>query len=143
MSHLLQLPGANAFWHMLRCNGRMCVSHSLLCFAHRPQQDEVDLEDKEDQFQPQLGNVAFASAHDGWAFRTGQMAQQYAYKLGCNASSLEQAFWGDFAFQPKTKRIIRIKPDQAHKYKPLFVQACILSRHTAKHHQPDSVLVSG
>lgn len=84
----------------------------------------MDLEDKEDQFQPQLGNVAFASAHDGWAFRVGQMAQQYADKLGCNASALEQAFWGDYAFQAKTKRIIKIKPDQAHKHKPLFVQVC-------------------
>ncbi|KAL3134116.1 hypothetical protein ABBQ32_008537 [Trebouxia sp. C0010 RCD-2024] len=89
------------------------------------QQDEVDLEDKEDQFQPQLGNVAFASAHDGWAFRVGQMAQQYADKLGCNASALEQAFWGDYAFQAKTKRIIKIKPDQAHKHKPLFVQLAL------------------
>ena len=50
------------------------------------------------------------------------MAKQYADKLGCNASALEQAFWGDFAFQAKTKRIIKIKPDQSHKHKPLFVQ---------------------
>lgn len=52
---------------------------------------------------------------------------QYADKLGYNASALEQAFWGDYAFQPKTKRIIKIKPDQAHKHKPLFVQVCIQS----------------
>jgi len=88
----------------------------------RTQQGEVDLEDKEDQFQPQLGNVAFASAHDGWAFRISQLAKQYADKLGCNASGLEQALWGDYAFQAKTKRIIKIKPDQTHKHKPLFVQ---------------------
>ena len=89
-------------------------------FTHR--QDEIDLEDKEDHFQPQLGNVAFASAHDGWAFRIGQLAKQYADKLGCKASGLEQALWGDYAFQAKTKRIIRIKADQTHKHKPLFVQ---------------------
>ena len=88
----------------------------------RSQQGEIDLEDKEDQFQPQLGNVAFASAHDGWAFRISQLAKQYADKLGCNASGLEQALWGDYAFQAKTKRIIKIKPDQTHKHKPLFVQ---------------------
>lgn len=93
----------------------------LLCDP-RTQQGEVDLEDKEDQFQPQLGNVAFASAHDGWAFRISQLAKQYADKLGCNASGLEQALWGDYAFQAKTKRIIKIKPDQTHKHKPLFVQ---------------------
>ncbi len=93
----------------------------LLCDC-RTQQGEVDLEDKEDQFQPQLGNVAFASAHDGWAFRISQLAKQYADKLGCNASGLEQALWGDYAFQAKTKRIIKIKPDQTRKHKPLFVQ---------------------
>jgi len=93
----------------------------LLCDP-RTQQGEVDLEDKEDQFQPQLGNVAFASAHDGWAFRISQLAKQYADKLGCNAAGLEQALWGDYAFQAKTKRIIKIKPDQTHKHKPLFVQ---------------------
>ncbi|DBB16983.1 TPA: hypothetical protein ACH3X3_014090 [Trebouxia sp. C0006] len=89
------------------------------------QQGEVDLEDKEDQFQPQLGNVAFASAHDGWAFRISQLAKQYADKLGCNAAALEQALWGDYAFQAKTKRIIKIKPDQTHKHKPLFVQLAL------------------
>lgn len=100
--------------------------------ADRAQQDEVDLEDKEDQFQPQLGNVVFASAHDGWAFRVGQMAKQYADKLGCNVTALEQAFWGDFAFQTKTKRIIKIKPDQTHKHKSLFVQVCIQSLQPAQ-----------
>lgn len=98
-------------------------------FTHR--QDEIDLEDKEDHFQPQLGNVAFASAHDGWAFRIGQLAKQYADKLGCKASGLEQALWGDYAFQAKTKRIIRIKPDQTHKHKPLFVQVPGLISRTA------------
>ncbi|DBA75465.1 TPA: hypothetical protein ACH3X1_010720 [Trebouxia sp. C0004] len=89
------------------------------------QPGEVDLEDKEDHFQPQLGNVAFASAHDGWAFRISQLAKQYADKLGCNAFGLEQALWGDYAFQAKTKRIIKIKPDQTHKHKPLFVQLAL------------------
>ena len=99
----------------------------------RAQQDEVDLEDKEDQFQPQLGNVAFASAHDGWAFRISQLAKQYADKLGCNASGLEQALWGDYAFQSKTKRIIKIKADQAHKHKPLFVQVSTAGAALAEH----------
>lgn len=95
---------------------------------------EIDLEDKEDHFQPQLGNVAFASAHDGWAFKIGQLAKQYAEKLGCKASGLEQALWGDYAFQAKTKRIVRIKADQAHKLKPLFVQVrtCINLSQVAK-----------
>lgn len=32
-----------------------------------------------------------------------------AAKMGCKASALQRALWGDFAYQPKTKRIVRIK----------------------------------
>ena len=169
---------------------------------------ESDLEDEEDYFQPSLGNVMFASAHDGWGFRTQQFADVYATKLGCRAEvlqvglwsrwtrrlarqpghftsygqldllldlhaqqhkekaqsavhywiiqtpahgskpycqhvlffhpckwmgtacdnepricALQKALWGNFAFNPKTKRIVALKPDQPNKLKPLFVQA--------------------
>ena len=50
---------------------------------------ESDLEDEEDYFQPALGNVMFASAHDGWGFRTQQFADVYATKLGCRAEVLQ------------------------------------------------------
>jgi ribosome assembly protein 1 len=40
-------------------------------------------QDEEDAFQPQRCNVAFGSAHDGWAFRLDQFAEMYAEKLGC------------------------------------------------------------
>ena len=50
---------------------------------------ESDLEDEEDYFQPSLGNVMFASAHDGWGFRTQQFADVYATKLGCRAEVLQ------------------------------------------------------
>ena len=36
-----------------------------------------------DTFRPSRGNVAFGSAHDGWAFRLDQFAAMYADKLGC------------------------------------------------------------
>ena len=39
-------------------------------------------------FQPQLGNVVFASAHDGWAFRPAQFAAMYAAKLGATPAAL-------------------------------------------------------
>ena len=42
-------------------------------------------------FQPQLGNVVFASAHDGWAFRPAQFAALYAAKLGANPAALSKA----------------------------------------------------
>lgn len=35
-------------------------------------------EEEEQEFSPEKGNVAFASAYDGWAFRTSQFAELYA-----------------------------------------------------------------
>ena len=56
------------------------------CFCRQEQE-----EDEEDVFQPQLGNVVFASAHDGWAFRPAQFAALYAAKLGANPAALGKA----------------------------------------------------
>ena len=87
--------------------------------------NEVLEEEDEDLFSPSKGNVAFASAHDGWAFRLTQFAAMYAVKMGCNAPALERALWGDFTFQPKTRRIVRIKSDQRGRAKPLFVSLAL------------------
>lgn len=45
--------------------------------------------------------------------------------MGCKAAALERALWGDYAYQPKTKRIVRIKQDQYGRAKPLFVQLAL------------------
>ncbi|KAL6770647.1 EFG13 [Auxenochlorella protothecoides x Auxenochlorella symbiontica] len=74
----------------------------------------------EDVFSPSKGNVVFGSAGDGWAFGLADFAGLYAAKLGCKALALERALWGDYAFQPKTKRILPIRPGSGGK--PLFVQ---------------------
>ncbi|CAL8464184.1 g3719 [Coccomyxa elongata] len=78
--------------------------------------------DEDMEFSPEKGNVAFGSAHDGWAFRVGQFADLYEAKLGFKASALIRALWGDYRIDAKSKRILRIKASQAGKYKPLFVQ---------------------
>ena len=83
-----------------------------------------DEEEEELELSPEKGNVAFASAHDGWAFRTSQFADLYASRLGFKAAALSRVLWGDFRIDPKTKHICRIKPAQAAKHKPLFVQVC-------------------
>jgi ribosome assembly protein 1 len=47
--------------------------------------DDGEFEEKEDEdlyFAPERGNVIFASAINGWAFRLGRFAQLYAAKLG-------------------------------------------------------------
>ena len=85
---------------------------------------EGEADDNEDYFSPEKGNIAFASAHDGWAFRTSQFAAMYATKLGGRADpdKLNHALWGDFSLEPKTRRIVRIKASQRGKLRPLFVQ---------------------
>ena len=44
--------------------------------------------------------------------------------MGCKAAALERALWGNYAYQPKTKRIVRLKGEAA-RGKPLFVQLAL------------------
>jgi ribosome assembly protein 1 len=89
---------------------------------------EVELEDavteaehSDAAFCVDRGNVAFACAADGWAFRTDAFADMYASKLGCSAKALKKGLWGDWFYHPKSKKIVG-KKTAAGKLKPLFVQ---------------------
>lgn len=85
------------------------------------QQEEVDDEDL--YFSPEKGDVMFASAQDGWAFRLDQFASMYGAKLGVKPDNLRRALWGDFFLDPKTKRVLARKHLSNKKIlKPLFVQ---------------------
>eukprot|EP00873_Tetraselmis_striata_P038957 jgi/Tetstr1/459221/TSEL_000031.t1 len=72
-------------------------------------------------FAPEKGNVAFASAFDGWAFRIDQFAALIAGKLGAKPEALRRALWGEYYFQAKEKKVTRKKP-VAGKGQPMFVQ---------------------
>lgn len=50
----------------------------------------LDEEDEEPYFHPLEGNVAFASAFDGWAFQLSHFAELSAPKLGCSAEDLRR-----------------------------------------------------
>lgn len=100
----------------------------FLCCSAQHEDDEEPKEDEDMEFSPEKGNVAFASAHDGWAFRVSQFADLYAAKLGFKASALARALWGDYRIDAKSKRIMRIKASQAGKYKPLFIQVSLILR---------------
>ncbi|TPX19145.1 Cytoplasmic GTPase/eEF2-like protein (ribosomal bioproteinsis), partial [Coccidioides immitis] len=55
--------------------------------------DEEEYEEKEDEdiyFAPDRGNVLFASAIDGWAFRLGKFARLYAEKLKIKEGNLRR-----------------------------------------------------
>lgn len=60
-------------------------------------------------FQPSAGSVAFGSAADGWAFTLEQFAHMYSAKLGAKPGALAGALWGDWAYAPKERRVVRVK----------------------------------
>ncbi|KAI9090463.1 hypothetical protein DFS34DRAFT_371598 [Phlyctochytrium arcticum] len=83
------------------------------------------LEHKDDStlyFSPEQGNVIFASAIDGWAFRIDQFAELYSAKLGIKEDLLRKVLWGDYYLDVKTKRILTYKGLKGRALKPMFVQ---------------------
>ncbi|TPX60007.1 hypothetical protein PhCBS80983_g02070 [Powellomyces hirtus] len=96
---------------------------------NRSAEDEEDaewqLEHQDDSalyFSPDAGNVIFASAIDGWAFRIDQFAQIYAAKLGIREDLLRKVLWGDYYLDPRTKRVLGHKGLKGRSLKPMFVQ---------------------
>ena len=81
------------------------------------EQDDSDL-----YFSPERGNVVFASAIDGWAFRTSTFASIYASKLGMKESILRKVLWGEYYFDPKTRRVLGQSKGQERGLKCMFVQ---------------------
>ncbi|RXK40834.1 ribosome assembly protein 1 [Tremella mesenterica] len=102
--------------------------------ARQTSQNEVDVHENEDfgqyeekedvdlYFAPDRGNVLFASAIDGWAFRLGKFARLYADKLGIKETNLRRVLWGDWFLDPKTKRVVGRKKLAGRALKPMFVQ---------------------
>lgn len=88
-------------------------------------EDEEQYEERDDEdlyFAPEQGNVIFASAIDGWAFRISQFAQIHAKRLGIKGTNLRKVLWGDFYLDPKTKRVLSRKHLGKRSLKPMFVQ---------------------
>lgn len=80
--------------------------------------------DEDLYFDPVKGNVIFASAIDHWAFRLGRFSDLYAKKLGSKEPLIRQFLWGNYYFDPKTKRVLTQKQHDKEKrnLKPMFVQ---------------------
>lgn len=88
------------------------------------EQAEDEATDEDIYFAPELGDVIFCSAIHGWGFRVEQFAAFHAARLGIEASKLQRVLWGDFYYDPKTKRVVSRKrlPSGKTNLKPLFVQ---------------------
>ena len=70
-------------------------------------------------FSPEMGNVVFCSAVDGWAFSLNTFAKIYSKKLGFSESVLQRTLWGDYYINMKAKKIYNGAGAKAKK--PLFV----------------------
>ncbi|WVQ77258.1 hypothetical protein IAR50_006941 [Cryptococcus sp. DSM 104548] len=109
--------------------------------------DDEEYEEKEDEdiyFAPDKGNVLFASAIDGWAFRLGKFARLYADKLKVKESNLRRVLWGDWYLDPKTKRVVGRKKLAGRNLKPMFVQFVLeniwkVYDTVLEEHNPDAV----
>lgn len=103
------------------------IAASTTADADAAEEDAQDREERDDEdiyFDPSKGNVIFASAMDNWAFRLERFAMLYAKKMGIQESKLRKVLWGDFYFDPKTKRVLSQKQKEKEKrpLKPMFVQ---------------------
>lgn len=74
-------------------------------------------------FSPSRGNVIFASATDGWAFRVDQFARLHAKRLEMKEEVLQQTLWGEYYWDQKGRRVVGRKgADKLGLSKPLFAQ---------------------
>ena len=55
------------------------------------------------EIDPALGNVAFGSGKDCWAFTLKVFAEMYSKKLNCEPGQLQKRFWGENYFDAKAK----------------------------------------
>eukprot|EP00474_Spongospora_subterranea_P005945 CRZ06403.1 hypothetical protein [Spongospora subterranea] len=76
-------------------------------------------------FSPELGNVAFASASEGWAFTIKDASRFYSKLLGMNEDALLKVLWGEFYYNPKTKSLSRKATNTISQ--PMFVQYVLTS----------------
>ncbi|CAH2351874.1 ribosome assembly protein 1 [[Candida] railenensis] len=84
-------------------------------------EEYVEKSDQDIYFSPELNNVVFASAADGWGFSVNTFAKIYAAKLGFSHKILTKTLWGDFYLDMKNKKILPGKKVKVKNYKPIFV----------------------
>lgn len=66
---------------------------------------------EEFEFHPEKNNVVFASAFHGWGFSIEDFVEMYATKLKMNRKILRKTLWGEFYFNPKTRKIATRRPN--------------------------------
>eukprot|EP00730_Choanoeca_flexa_P004343 TRINITY_DN11666_c0_g1_i8.p1 TRINITY_DN11666_c0_g1~~TRINITY_DN11666_c0_g1_i8.p1 ORF type:complete len:1050 (+),score=270.78 TRINITY_DN11666_c0_g1_i8:3-3152(+) len=138
----MQMTPEEAYAHMRRIleqvnaiTSSLFTSRMLSEIQHRDEREEdegendamfEDIDQLQDDtgqyFEPESGNVAFASALDGWAFTVETFAAILAAKFKCRQAPLQRCLWGDY-YLTREKGQVKIKPNAALKAKtPLFVK---------------------
>jgi len=56
------------------------------------------------ELHPGLGNVAFGSGRDCWAFTLSRFAKMYAKKFNSEENKFMKYLWGDYFYSPKEKK---------------------------------------
>jgi len=75
------------------------------------------------QVFPEKGTVAFGSGLHGWAFTLPRMAEMYAAKFNIEKEKLVKRLWGDYFFDPQSKKWYRKSTnEQGKQLKRGFVQ---------------------
>jgi ribosome assembly protein 1 len=88
-----------------------------------PEKLFTETDDQDIYFDPTKGDVIFSSAIDNWSFSIASFAAIWSKKLGIEKTKLESCLWGDFFFDPKSKKVLNKKQaSQKGSLKPMFVQ---------------------
>ncbi|WAQ84782.1 hypothetical protein PtA15_5A355 [Puccinia triticina] len=102
---------------------REAAEKSELQSSSIPDKQFTETDDKDIYFDPTKGDVIFSSAIDNWSFNIASFAAMWSKKLGIEQAKLEKCLWGDFFFDPKSKKVLNKKQaSQKGTLKPMFVQ---------------------
>lgn len=124
----LQLTPEDAYDHLQRLvdqtntimasfyNGEVIGNHS-----NWNGDESTWIEHSEDDiyFHPNLNNVIFTSAYDGWGFNLNQFASILSKKTEIPKDEFDGKLWGNFTLDMKNKKLVEIS--KKSKAKPLFV----------------------
>ncbi|KGK37209.1 hypothetical protein JL09_g3635 [Pichia kudriavzevii] len=79
----------------------------------------IEHNDDDIYFDPNLQNVIFTSAYDGWGFNLNQFASILSKKTQIDQSEFTGKLWGNFTIDMKNKKMVEIP--KKSKAKPLFI----------------------
>ncbi|KAG0686340.1 Cytoplasmic GTPase/eEF2-like protein (ribosomal biogenesis), partial [Pichia californica] len=79
----------------------------------------IEHSDEDIYFDPNMNNVIFTSAYDGWGFNLNQFASILSKKTGIDKAEFDNKLWGNNTIDMKNKKLIEIS--KKSKAKPLFV----------------------